>query len=215
MDEQAGQDLDLGAAAAPDPAEDPLAGVQSEPIEDVSGAPEEERLGGDGAGIGEPSAHEVLQEPEEPEDLGVPAEPAVVEEAEEEAAEAAAEAAAAEPEPAAEPKPVAEGGAPEEEAKASEPAAKPQASKGSSSKTKKGKSLERSYQVLRLSGKAIEYALDKPIPARNGDDAIKKAYTELAKEDGGTMTLVAIPVGYFKPKKVKGRDKKDYAVVID
>jgi hypothetical protein len=198
MDEP-GNDLDLGGGAAPDPADDPLAGVPSEPIQDVSEAPEAERLGGDGAAIGEePSAEEVLQEPEESEagDAEPEPEPEPEPQAEEPAEEPAGEASA----PASEP--------PTGEAAASEPPAKPKAAK-------KAKTPPREYKVLRITGKEIDSPLKAPVKARNGDDAIKEAYKALAKSAEESMTLVAIPVGYFKPKEVKGREKKDYAVEIN
>jgi hypothetical protein len=59
-----------------------------------------------------------------------------------------------------------------------------------------------------------EVPLDEPIEARNGDEAIKVAYKTIAKSAEDSMTLVAIPVGYFKPKEVKGRKKEDYAVEV-
>jgi hypothetical protein len=170
-------DLDLGGgdgeAAAP-PGDDPLAGVEPEAtIEDVSDGPEEERLGGEGAAIGEePAPGEFMEEPEEPEEPAATEEPAAV---------------------------------------AEEPQAEPEKPKPAG---KKPKTPPREYEVLRIAGEEISSPLDKPIKARNGDDAIKEAYKALAESSEESMTLVAIPTGYFKPKEVKGKKREDYAVEV-
>lgn len=186
-------DLDLGGGdeAAATPGEDPLAGVEAEAtIQDVSDGPEEERLGGEGAAIGEePAPGEFLEEPEESDEEPEP--------------QAAAEEPAAE-EPAPPP-------AEEPAAAAEEPQAEPEKPKPT---TKKPKTQPREYEVLRIDGEAISSPLAKPVKARNGDDAIKEAYKALAESSEESMTLVAIPTGYFKPKEVKGKKREDYAVEV-
>lgn len=188
MQDEKHDDLDLGGGGETAGPDDPLAGVEPEPIEDVSEAGEEERLGGDGAALGDPPASEVLEEPEETE----------VEETEEPAGEAAEEEQAAAPK-AEEPEP--------------EPAAEPTKPKG---KRKAPKTKPRKYVILRIYGDdSIQKPLEGgPVEARNGDDAIKVAYKQLAESAEDEMELVAVPEGYWKPKKVKGRKKEDYAVEV-
>ncbi len=194
-DEQKKDDLDLGAGAdGGGPADDPLADVQAEPIEDVSGGPDAERLGGTGAEIGEelPPEDEVLREPEEGEGELEPEEP--------------------------EPEPRAEEMSAEDQAAAARKAgdgdrAEPKPEK---QKPKAPKTQPREYKVLRVNpDETLDSPLKSPVKARNGDDAIKEAYKALASSGEETMTLVAIPTGYYRPKEVKGREKKDYAVEVN
>jgi len=193
-DEQRSDDLDLGGGeAAATGAEDPLAGIPAEPIEDVSAAPEEERLGGEGAEIGEPGPGEVLEEPEEP-DL---AEPLAEEDAEK----------TAEPDE----EPPAEKTA--EQPPVTPPVEEPKKPAKKSGK-KAPKTQSREYEIIRIDGDALALPLKAPVKARNGDDAIKEAYKALAESAEETMTLVAVPTGYWNPKEVKGRKKEDYAVEV-
>lgn len=219
QDEQA-PDIDLGGEEEPSTAPDPFAETAPDPnaslggddgepapaIEDVSDAPEEERLGGEGAELDEAAPPPQVSElgAEEP----VAEEPAAPEPEPE--PEPAAE---PEPEPAAEPEPEPEPAA--EEPKAEE---KPKEKPKKKPKAKKSASPERTYKILVLDEDGqhweIPAALKEGIESKNTEQALREAYNTLSPEADESMTLVAVPGHYWKPRPVKAVPKESRAIQV-
>lgn len=176
---------------------DPFAGVESDPLGDANevaeaGVPQEGTLGGDGATL---------------EDLGGAEEAEADPGPEAEQAEVGAE----EPEPES---PVAEQEDEVPEPKTARPDPDPDPSPG-----KVGTS-EREYIVQRQApddddGNPVWVEVLR-ITASNGEAALRSAYAELVpSESEAAVTLVVIPVHFFKPKTVRGKAKVNRAIEID
>lgn len=171
----------------------------------------------------EPTLPEVEPEPvelgdtpeepvEEPQELGQP-EPTPTEGEWVEEFDPAAEAA---PEPATE----VEGTETAEEPPAEEPKAeKPKKPRKKASKKKaKGGPDDREYVILVKGGpnEGVWEQQDETVKARNGNIALRRAYRLLTEDSdaAGEFTIVATPVGYFRPKTVNGRVHKQTAITI-
>lgn len=205
-------DVDLGGGE-PVPGDDPFSETPSDPTVgtpqapiDLSDAPDEQRLGGvDGEPV-EPVEGEFMADPEEaaepdaeadiPEDTPPPDDPAT---------------------PVTEPEP----GDIEADTPADIPEDTPPPDPDPAPAD--GKSAVRNYIVLeRLpdpdanGGADAVYAMRAVVEAHNGDGAMRKAYRKLYAEEApeSEVALVVVPESMWRPKKVKGRTKKDMAIDI-
>lgn len=169
-------DVNLGGEpAVSDPFEDVEDGQPEEPVfKDVSGGPEEERLGG--------------IDPE-PDDVGMPEEPAEVEEAEESAADETVS--------------VAEEVGQVGEALTTEEEAKP-----------KSKSPQRTYRVFEQDSETT-FTEQPSVEAHNADTALRIAFQELVgDEPTATRTLCVVPERFWRWQTVEARVTTDTTIEI-
>lgn len=185
------EDVNLGgeSTAVDDPFED--VGQPEEPVfKDVSEGPEEERLGG---------------EDTEPEDVGMPAEPAEVEESEESVADEVAEVAAAL-------------GADDESVEDSEVSVAPEPlTEPEPEPEPKNKAARRTYLVLEetASGENPEFKQQMTVEAHNAETALKRAFETLVDEDSvASLTLCVIPERFWRWRTVEGRVKTTSTIEI-
>ena len=217
-------DLDLGAQngdpfdeVPPDP--DATLGEEEEQsggVQDVSESSDDERLGGDGASLGQeggdPPPEEVLSDPD-----------ADAEHADDPKADAeSADEEAPQPEEAVEPaQPEDHGEEPSPAVPEPEPgeAAAPVKPPKTRKRKKGSKTLERVYVVLRQQGDGVwaepeQFSGKARLTAKNAEDALRQAYEALMPEGEEEVVLVTIPGHYWKPVPVAAKASRSMSIQI-
>ena len=85
-------------------------------------------------------------------------------------------------------------------------------------KTYPGGSPSRTYVILEEQrfdeDNAPYYVIAGTVEARNGHNAMRKAYRELKGGEEGDCTLIPLPESYWKPTKVSGKRKAEITVEV-